>query len=107
MSGQVWIGDARTGVGAVDREDVVFRQRTPMGLARLQAGPALDAGEQAFNPRPVTPDPISVTFELLVRGLLRRAFAKDRNEILRIPTAERCRIPRRRGIAAAPCPSAA
>ena len=53
MLGSFGIGDARSRIEPIDGEDVVPGDRAPMRLARIEARPALDPGEQAFDARPV------------------------------------------------------
>ena len=54
------VGDARFGRAAVDREDVVFRDRAPVGVAIGDARPAFDAGEQSLDAGPVAFDQVAV-----------------------------------------------
>ena len=54
------VGDARFGRAAVDREDVVFRDRAPVGVAVGDARPAFDAGEQSLDAGPVAFDQVAV-----------------------------------------------
>ena len=46
------VADLRGGVAAEDRQLVVGRDRAPVGAAAPAVGPALDAREQALDPRP-------------------------------------------------------
>src|SRR5207249_2436099 len=54
------VGDARFGRTAIDREDVVLRDRAPMCLAVAEAHPAFDAREQPLDPWPVALDRVAV-----------------------------------------------
>src|SRR6185295_18816544 len=53
------IGNPRVFILAVQREDVVARDRSPVDVAVADARPALDAREQPFDPRPVAMDDVA------------------------------------------------
>ena len=60
------VGDARVRVEPVEGEDVVLGDRAPMDVARrADLAPALDAGEEPFDARPVAADAVAVEFVLV------------------------------------------
>ena len=60
------IRDARLCVLAVEREDVVPRDRPPVDIAVLC--PPLDPSEQAFDAWPITTDRIPIQLRLVTNG---------------------------------------
>ena len=49
----VWVRDTRVDILAVERQDVVLRQRSPVNIAIVSPCPAFDSSEQTFDARPV------------------------------------------------------
>src|SRR5262245_8255378 len=57
------VGNTRIRVMAIEGEDVVLGDRAPMDIAgRADLAPALDAGEEPFDARPVSADSVAVYF---------------------------------------------
>ncbi len=73
------VGDARIGVFAVEGQDVVLADGAPVHVARVRPvalRPALDAGEQPFDARPVAADAVAGE----AGGVVRRG---DGNQVFR------------------------
>ena len=104
------IGDPRSGSPTVHGGDVLRRDRPPVRVAVRVPDPALDAGEEPFDPGAVAGDRVAVALVDVRNPLPRRRFAQRRDEVLRprqqvdvrlervvVPWQALVRLPRDRG----------
>src|SRR5262249_41134790 len=79
--GVVWIEDSGIIVLTIQRRDVVPRDGARGGFTSFYAGPALDAGEEPFNPWAVTLDTIPAPAHRAKRKRLTLPLPADFNEL--------------------------